>query len=191
MPPANPTDRSAALTQDNFDRLLAWLDQDRERAGQRYEVIRNRLIKLFTCRGCAEAEDLADETINRVIARISDIADKYVGDPIAYFYAVAGKIHLEYLRKIRRPSAAPPVVIDEDIEEQFDCLEQCMQTLPPENQQLVIAYYRSEKRAKVVGRQQLADSLGIAINALRIRAHRIRAQLLVCVTTCLEHKPAH
>ena len=53
------------LTQELFDTLLDWLDPDRERAGHRYETIRLRLIKIFTSRGCPEAEELADETINR------------------------------------------------------------------------------------------------------------------------------
>jgi hypothetical protein len=41
------------LTQDAFDKLLNWLDSDRERAGQKYETIRLRLIKIFTCRRCS------------------------------------------------------------------------------------------------------------------------------------------
>ncbi|HEY7785163.1 MAG TPA: hypothetical protein VIB00_10575, partial [Pyrinomonadaceae bacterium] len=54
------------LTQESFDALLHWLDPQRDRAGLRYEEIRRSLIKIFACRGCAEPEDLADETINRV-----------------------------------------------------------------------------------------------------------------------------
>jgi len=33
------------LTQEAFDRLLGWLDPDRESAGEKYEAIRLRLIK--------------------------------------------------------------------------------------------------------------------------------------------------
>ena len=56
------------INQDAFDTMLDWLDADRERAGCKYEAIRLRLIKIFTCRGCQDAEELADEAINRVIA---------------------------------------------------------------------------------------------------------------------------
>ena len=38
-------------TQEGFDRLLAWLDEDRDQAAKKYEVIRKRLVKTFTCRG--------------------------------------------------------------------------------------------------------------------------------------------
>ena len=55
-----------ALSQEAFDRLLAWLDPDRDRAGERYEEIRRKLIGIFLRRGCSTAEDLTDEAINRV-----------------------------------------------------------------------------------------------------------------------------
>ena len=89
------------LTQGGFDALLNWLDADRERAALKYEAIRLRLIKIFTCRGCCEAEELTDETINRVVARVADIAPQYEDDPALYFYGVSHKVHLEYLRKSR------------------------------------------------------------------------------------------
>jgi hypothetical protein len=46
------------LSQEAFDALLDWLDPDREQAGIKYEQIRLRLIKIFTGRGCSDAEDL-------------------------------------------------------------------------------------------------------------------------------------
>lgn len=89
------------ISQEAFDTMLDWLDADRERAGCKYEAIRLRLIKIFTCRGCQAAEELADETINRVIGRIVEIANGYRGDPALYFYGVAQKVFLEYSRKVR------------------------------------------------------------------------------------------
>src|SRR5882762_2150995 len=87
-----------AITQEAFDGLLGWLDTNRDQAAQKYEKIRTRLIKIFICRGCGEADDLADETINRVTAKVDSIANSYTGDPALYFYGVAQKVHLEYLR---------------------------------------------------------------------------------------------
>ena len=51
------------LNQNAFDNLLEWLDADRDRAAEKYEAIRLRLIKIFLCRGCSEAEELSDETV--------------------------------------------------------------------------------------------------------------------------------
>jgi DNA-directed RNA polymerase specialized sigma24 family protein len=178
------------LTQEAFDALLAWLAPAREAAGQKYEDIRIRLIKIFTCRGCCEPEDLADETINRVSNKLSEIESHYEGDPARYFYGVANKVHLEYLR--RKPVHVPPVPADDtdDIEKEYECLEQCIQKLTPNNRVLVLQYYQEEKTAKIHHRKRLAEQLGIALNALRIRAHRIRASLQQCVQSCVNEAPA-
>lgn len=194
------------LTAESFELLLDWLASDRDQAGEKYEKIRLRLIKFFTCRGCCEADDLADETINRVTGKLNEIGQTYAGDPALYFYGVAQKVHLEYLRTKPQLHASPleirssvhgagaPNLTPEstgEIEQEYECLELCMSHLPPENRRLVLEYYQEEKRAKIDHRKDLADQLGIALNALRIRAHRIRLQLEECVRHCLEQSPAH
>jgi DNA-directed RNA polymerase specialized sigma24 family protein len=186
------------LTQDAFDTLLAWLDPDRERAGQKYEDIRLRLIKIFTCRGCWDAEELADETINRVSTKVGDVAFQYQGDPAIYFYGVSQKILLEYARKVKpaeisdnataQQPAESPI---EDDEPEYRCLDRCLENLPANNRRLVIEYYQLEKHAKIEHRKRLASEFGIALNALRIRAHRVRRALQDCVNHCLEQQPAN
>lgn len=180
------------LTQDAFDSLLAWLHSNREQAGQKYEDIRLRLIKVFTCRGCVDPEDLADETINRVASKLSEIAPTFVGEPARYFYGVANKVHLEYLRRrpAPEPPPTPPPFETEEVEKEFDCLERCMRRLTRENRTLVLEYYQDEKQAKIDHRKKLAEQLGIAVNALRIRAFRIRASLQECVTNCVREATA-
>jgi DNA-directed RNA polymerase specialized sigma24 family protein len=189
------------LTQEAFDTLLGWLDPDREQAGMKYEAIRTRLIKIFNCRGCSEAELLADETINRVVSKLEEISASYVGDPALYFYAVAQKVHLEYIRKVHTRQSpisvesaelnTPPVILVEGFEPEYRCLDLCLERLPPEHRDLVERYYQQEKQAKINHRKLLATELGIALNALRIRAHRIRLGLRQCVRDCLEQEPAH
>jgi DNA-directed RNA polymerase specialized sigma24 family protein len=178
------------LTQESFDALLAWLDPDRAEAGKKYELIRRRLVKIFVCRGCGEPEDLADECINRVAKKLRDIEDTFTGDPALYFYGVANKVHLEYLRRRPIPSCPPPIAATEDIEKEYACLETCMRRLPQENRALVLEYYQEERRAKIDHRKQLAERLDIGLNALRIRAHRIRAVLQECVQTCVQEVTA-
>lgn len=85
-------EKESAFTQESFDKLLAWLHPDREQAGQRYEDIRRKLIKLFLSRGCNQPEELTDETINRVAQKIDKILEEYVGDPEYYFFAVARRV---------------------------------------------------------------------------------------------------
>jgi RNA polymerase sigma factor (sigma-70 family) len=178
------------LTQDAFDHLLAWLGPNEEEAGKKYEEIRRRLIKIFVCRGCKEAEDLADETINRVTKKLREIVDAYVGDPALYFCGVAQNVYLEYIKKKPAPLPPPPPSPSDEIEQESECLDRCMQTLTPQNRELVLQYYQKEKKAKIDYRKELAERLGIAVNALRIRAHRIRANLSECMRECLTRKEA-
>lgn len=177
------------LTQEAFDALLNWLDSDRDQAGFKYEEIRRRLIMIFTGRGCWESEDLADETINRVSKRLSEIQTNYSGDPAPYFYGVANKVHLESLRK-KRPQIQP-LALDqlEGLENEYQCLERCIEKLQAESRVLVLEYYQEEKGAKIEHRKLLAQKLGIALNALRIRAFRIRSSLEECVNQCLRESP--
>jgi len=190
------------LTQEAFDQLLNWLDSDREEAGRKYEAIRLRLIKIFTCRGCSEAEELADETINRVAARLDNLEWKDDGDRARYFYAVAQKVYLEYLRNCKKrhaeislDSGAETSIASnsgtDEIEFEYACLERCLEHLPTNSRRLVLEYYHQERKAKIDHRKMLAEELGIAVNALRIRAHRIRLALERCMYDCLEEQPVH
>ena len=172
------------LTEDLFDGLLDWLDADREVAGQKYEHIRLALIKIFISNGRSSVEDLADEAINRVARKLGQIRADYQGDPSLYFYGVAKKLVHEDRRKpvIRE---TPPTWNSDDVDPEYECLEKCLEELAPQNRELVLQYYQEEKKAKIDNRRILAEKLGIAINALRIRAHRIRNSLELCVRTCV------
>lgn len=179
--------KNSAITQTAFDTMLSWLDADREQAAKKYEKVRRRLIEIFASRGCHEAEDLADETINRVARKSQDVAEGYVGDPAYYFYAVAKKILLEYW-KVKPPGVAPPATLRADeVEREHACLEQCLGHIPEHDRELILHYYSEERRTKIDQRKGLADRLGIAPNALRIRIHRIKLTLKQCVTDCLSH----
>src|SRR5689334_19432330 len=170
------------LTKEAFDKFLSWLHPDREEAGKKYEEIRCHLIIILTCRGCTEAEELADETINRVIRRAQQMADTYQGEPAHYFITVAHNLFLEHVGKRQKWSELPPELPqppapDTDDDREYDCLEHCVQQLKPSHRDLVLRYYQEDKQAMIDQRKKLADELGIAVNALRIRAHRIRATL--------------
>lgn len=178
------------LTQEAFAQFLAWLNPNPDRAGEKYEDIRRRLIKIFTCRGCHCAEDLADDTINRVIRKIPAIIETYEGDPALYFYGVAHNVYLEYVRK--RPVKQSPAPEEEPSRpaEEYECLEACMQNMQPRSRELLLEYYKEERRAKIDLRKRLALKLGIPLNALRIRACRIRKELQTCVSQCLQQRGA-
>ena len=174
------------LSQEAFDALLDWLDSDREQAGIKYEDIRGRLIMIFTGRGCVDAEDLADETINRVTQRLSTIREEFTGDPTRYFFGVANFVHMEYMRR-KTPQPSPfPISDSNQVEIEYRCLEHCIESLSEENRYLLLKYYGAEGGSKIDQRKQLAEELGIAANALRIRAYRIRLGLQQCVEKCIK-----
>ena len=175
----------ADLTRETLDRLLHWLDRDRDRAGQRYEQIRSGLIKVFLCRGAVDPEELADETINRVARKVQEIAESYVGDPALYFYGVAKMVFLEYSRRKLVAPHPPPPDAAEETDSRYECLERCMQKLSAKNRELILAYYEHESGAKIDRRKKLADQMGITANALWIRTHRIKKDLQNCVKQCL------
>jgi hypothetical protein len=55
-----------ALTTPPFNRLLEWLDNGVESHGEMYLEMRRRLVSYFDRRNRDTADDLADETLNRI-----------------------------------------------------------------------------------------------------------------------------
>ena len=180
---------------DEFNLFLRWLDPDVEKAALRYESVRRNLITIFVRRGCHRPEELVDETFNRVMRRLPKMIDTYVGEPNRYIIVVARNLHLEYAEEVKFQdslpdhdhdtdlSTNPP---DEDKEHSYACLEHCLKELPIHQRKLVVEYYLEDRKAKIDHRKRMADELGIGLNALRIRAYRIRAALEECLKTCLQ-----
>lgn len=186
---------ASTLTQEDFDNLLSWLHPDRERAAERYEEIRKSLIKIFSWRGYHDAEDLADDVLNRVTLKVKDIAGGYVGDPAFYFYGVAKKVILERERRERHKPLTPnmnvpdPPALPGEADEGArlrECLRRCLRELDMEDRTVILSYYQKSKQAKIHYRKAIAEQLGIGTNALRVRVYRIRASLKLCIKKCLE-----
>jgi DNA-directed RNA polymerase specialized sigma24 family protein len=176
------------LTRESLDRLLDWLHPDREEAGHAYEKIRRKLIKIFTVRCCDCPEDLADETIDRVIAKVEKIADGYQGDPSLYFYGVARNVFREWSRIKRFSNQSPPQDPADSFQPELDCLDACMERLLPKNRKLLIEYYLEDGKAKIEHRKAIAARHTVEMNALRIRVHRIRSVVSECTTACLRDR---
>lgn len=187
-----------AMTQNEFDRLLAWLDRDPEQAGRRYEEIRQSLIKILTWRGCLDAEDLADEVINRVARRVDTLEGNYVGDPAHYFYGVGKKLYYESQRRMREQVPLDEAAVsdipapepqEEDSEAEHDCLVRCVGKLDAGSRKLITAYYSLDKGDKIEGRKALAQRFGMSVNNMRVKVYRIRAALEKCISECLDRTP--
>ena len=185
------------LTKEAFERLLDSLDANRERAGEKYENVRRKLIEFFEARGSNSPADHADQTINRVARRLDE--GEGVKDISAYSYGVARLLLKETLRgRGKEPltldlAPAPLIVTDDDEDERrhleearLKCFEVCLSNLPAASRVLIIEYYREEKGIKIEQRKRQADALNMSLNALRLRVCRIRVDLGDCITSCLD-----
>lgn len=183
-----------SITEDNFRLLLRWLDPDLDLAGHKYEVIRERLIRMFEGRGCHEPEFLTDQTLDRVTQKLPDIDIHFEGDPIGYFYKVAAFIHKEWIRNQRSKGLEVPITDltagvagnDENIADEYRCLEQCLDELLSADRYMIVEYYRYSKTAKIKHRIYIAEKLKITLSNLHTRANRVRERLSKCVQKCIQ-----
>ena len=177
-----------AITPEPFDALLAWLDSDRDLAGKRYETIRTGLIRIFVARGFNDAEDLADEAITRVVKRLPEIKESYVGEPARYFHGVARNLLRESYRRKEIATDVSPVAYIQitNRSDEYECLMRCLQFLTPTKRDLILDYHDYEGHDKIEQHEIMAQELGISKGALRLRAHHIRAELEKCVLQCAQ-----
>ena len=200
--------KGRVITREAFDRMLAELHPDIDRAGEQYEKIRQKLVKLFEWRGCPHAEECADETFNRVAQKICEGTSIWTDDPYSYFHGVALNVLREYWRSAEQTAKTLEEVAQihglsvdpeglllleterREKERLLECLNRCLQNLSPVSLHLITRYHQGEEALDKARRKELAQSLGIPINALRIRAYRIRAAIEECVKNCLERGPA-
>ena len=165
------------LDREALDALLGALAPDRESAGRKYEELRRRLINLFSWEQCEAAEDLADETLNRLAGKVME--GTQIPNLDRFAFGIARLLKQEDTRRRRNQQA---VLIEFQQSKRpgaelanMDAMEQCLSALAKDRRSLIERYY-------VEDRATLAGALGISLNALRNRAMRIREELFRCLT---------
>jgi DNA-directed RNA polymerase specialized sigma24 family protein len=181
--------RSQSIASDPLDRLLRQFDPDPEEAGERYLRLREKLVSYFEIERLARAEELADETLDRLARRVSQ--GEEIHKLSAYALGVARLVALETrqreaesarkLREFARISGGA----NEAREPGLQCLDCCLEKLPAESRALILAYYREDRGARIEQRKKMAEQFGLNAAALRNRALRLRANLEVCLKRCL------
>jgi DNA-directed RNA polymerase specialized sigma24 family protein len=182
-----------ALEGSRLDTLLTHLASDRERAGTRYVQLRHRLVSVFVHRGCAEPEELADETLDRVAARLSDAALPPGAEPTAYAFGIAWNVAREsfhHARTVPLPDDWDPPDPSADDDRGEQCLDRCLSTVPERVRELVLEYYQDDRGEKIRHRTRIAWRLGLTRTALRVRIHRITLTLRACVFRCMDEDVA-
>lgn len=174
------------VTEEKFATFLAWLGSGGREAGEEYERLRFRLCTFFSQRRSRFPEELADETINRVILKLGD---ETIENRLAYFYGVAKNVYRESLRKERDHldvdgmSVAAPAEPEPDFS--AECLDRCLAALPPESRGLILEYFSEAKHAKIELHRRVAESFRVSQTALRMRVMRIKQKLANCVRECM------
>lgn len=189
---------TSLLTQLAFDRLLEWLDDGRDSDGRGYLEMRQRLVRYFSRRNRPAADELADETLNRVGRTLAQQGRIAVTPPARYCYLVARFVLLEDVRRapkqvhfvtagVTRASctgcraAGKSDDTGEVREHRLTRLESCLRKLSSGQRELIIEYYRDPRGNRIEHRRDLARRMGISMNALAIRVSRIRGALVACL----------
>jgi hypothetical protein len=179
------TQAKREITPEGFASFLDWLSPERDRAGEAYERLRFSLQAYFARRGSPYADELTDETINRVIVNI----DEPIANKMGYCYGVARNVFRESLRKERthldidEVTIAAPAAEPENFS--HECLDQCLSRLPAESRNLLLEYYREAKTEKILMRRRISTSLQKTGTALRMQIVRLKRNLTVCVKQCM------
>lgn len=186
------------LTTTDFELLLERLASNPTQAAEKYELLRLKLVKSLSWKGCpdSEADALADLTFDRVAGKLAQ------GEEILNINAYAGEVlrfvWLEHRRKRKEYAAGgdlPETAVEPDIEI-FDepdlrlrCLRKCLaEVSPDENDKiLIVGYYDTEAGEKNKDtRKNLAEKLGLTMTTLKVKACRLRERLERCINKCVE-----
>jgi DNA-directed RNA polymerase specialized sigma24 family protein len=193
--------REPEVSETAFARLLRWLDDGTDSGGETYLEMRRRLVAYFDRRNRPAADVLADETFDR-ISRTLESSSIATRPPARYCYVIARFVLLEDIRRegrsvpfdearptgsieFARSGSEPDAVLRDRC---LQCLDRCLLKLKPEQRELVIEYYRDAKRERIDRRRELANRMGITMNALGIRLCRIRSSLEACVGACCKRR---
>lgn len=185
----------AELTAEGFEKLLQRLDANPAQAAEKYEELRLKLVKFYAWRGCpdASADALADETINRVAVKLEEGIE--IDSLNAYACQISRFVWLEFSRKRKEDNygddlpekAVEPETADEP-DERLQCLKKCLTEISNDakDRELIIGYYdRDTGEKQKEARRSLAEKFGLKMNALKVKACRLRTKLEKCIGDCV------
>ena len=194
------------LTGEAFNLLLSNLHIDRTIAADKYEQLRQKLIRFFLVKGARDPEESADEVFNRAARRLAEDAKELDSkNPDGYFLQIARFVFMEECRSLKKriisleeltpdmePFEDPAKLLNklsERIETEWglEILVNCRAELSDE-ERLMIDVYAScgEGRERSARRKYLAQKLGKTINSLRIEVSRINTRIKKCAIENLE-----
>jgi RNA polymerase sigma factor (sigma-70 family) len=169
------------VNDDIFNKLLARLEPNLPTTEARYKQLRLKMTKYFEWKHCEDAEGLADEAIARTVNSLMGGKEILADNPYFYIYAVARNIYKEQVRKQIKNEKLLDGLSEQSPASKTsqDCIDECLQKLPPDKLNLLQQYYFDVK-----GRETLAQGLNMSVNALRLQIHRLKKELRACYDNC-------
>lgn len=165
-----------------LEKLFQLLEPGARSVEEGFRLCRFKLIKFFAWRRCEDPDNLADETISRLLKNVRAGLEISATNPYSYVYAIALNVYKEYARAKMKAAAlresdearrdpTPPTA--------DDCQRQCFERLPQEKQALLVRYYLEGDDP-----QEIARDNGLTLNAMRLQIHRIKQGLRRCCEDC-------
>lgn len=156
--------------------------------------LRRGLVCFFRWQGSRDPEGQAQEALLILIRRTRE------GAKIDNHGAFAHGIAVRLIAREReaqhaavpveeltgREQASVPISVNAS-EAMLDCISTCLGRLKPSQRHLLEAYFSHSRAAKVRSRKELARRLGVSLDALRVRVHRLLSAMRPCVVECCQH----
>lgn len=198
-PPAKrSTEDSDSALNAETDPWRAFGGEDGQGIIELFESLRAKLTIFFEIRHCIDPEELADETMQRVVLKICQGTE--VSNLIGYSYGVAKNILKEnrrresvkqaYVDSQKYRAGSDPIDDEADAqmrERRLKCMEDCLARLKEQGRSLLSEYYKFKGQAKLVHRKQMAEDLNISREALSLRVFHLRQKVKRCVHECLQN----
>jgi hypothetical protein len=175
---------------DDFDRLLRWFGPDRDISAKKYLEAHERLTRWFHFKGCNRPEDLADEVVDRVAKKLPPPNPDHIALLLGYARNVLHEHWRERIRfdEERDPSEEPAGMDETALNEMLArCLDNCLERLPQkDDRQLLLEYHKYELGGKIQWRKAMAAARHTTLNALRLKACRLKSVVADCVKRCCQ-----
>ncbi len=185
--------------------LLTLLHPDPVEAADAYRRLQLRLVRFFNLTAASDPQQLADETIDRLVRRAAEIVtvvpmdhanDSAVTEDQQPINHSSATLVFSIARQVLKEDLSRSQPNDEQVREWLTRttnapdskqagrqanLQSCLSHFSSERRQLLEKYYGWSSSHKAEHHLKLAQSLGLSLDTLRNRTLRSRLQLESCV----------
>ena len=176
------------MSTNSLETLLMGLAAEPEDAAKAYRIVHARLTRFFDLKNMADPATMADEVMDRLAASLATRGTAQIESPAAFALGIARHLLQEEWRRLAREQEAirewagiPRTEQDDEKELTMASLDHCLSRMPAAKRELLQSYYGWSGAEKIAHHRQMADTLGLTVNALRNRLLRARTDLLACL----------